>query len=432
MDKRYNILAGAAEIDITPAVGTLLAGSLKPRASIGIEDPLYVKAIVIESNGKRIAYVIFDLVALDRTVAEKGIKMATEKTGISAESIVWAASHTHTGPYTCGLFIDESNLNNQWLETIPEKMAQCIIEADRKKTPVKFSQMRSFHYGLGHNRRIEFKDGRAINTWLLANAPEQIQSTGSAGPIDPEIGIFCFEKPDGKILAVMFHFTLHTNTNFGLKFSADYPGIVAARLRERFGPDVITLFLPGACADINTTGPRHREVGNELGARIIESIEKRKPYAGTLEIGAIKAEIVVPRRNFMIDQKEKIKNSGWDLESQKFFYQEIEALKKEGKIEDSTVMQAWRIGQIGFVSFPGELFVEWGLKVKKESPFPFTYPVELGGDYLGYLVTQKAYQQGGYESLIARSAKTSVEGVMLMFDKAIELLNTLYNKRSSQ
>ncbi|MCM8825760.1 MAG: hypothetical protein NC937_06460, partial [Candidatus Omnitrophica bacterium] len=150
------------------------------------------------------------------------------------------------------------------------------------------------------------------------------------------------------------------------------------------------------------------------------------------ELDAIKAEITVPRRNFMIDQTERIKNSGWNLESQKVFYQEIDALKKEGKTEDSTIIQAWRIANIGFVSFPGELFVEWGLKVKKESPFPFTYPVELGGDYLGYLVTQKAYQQGGYESLIARSAKTSVEGVMLMFDKAMELLNTLYNKRGFQ
>ncbi|MCM8821440.1 MAG: hypothetical protein NC831_01305 [Candidatus Omnitrophica bacterium] len=432
MNKGYNLLAGAAEIDITPPVGTLLAGSLKPRVSIGIEEPLYVKAIVIESNGKRIAYVIFDLVALDRILAEKGIKMASEKTGIFAESIVWAASHTHTGPYTGGLFFDESNINNRWLETICEKMAQCIVEADRRKTPVKFSKMRSFHYGLGHNRRIEFKNGRAINTWLLANAPEQIQSLGSSGPIDPEIGIFCFEKLDGTILSVMFHFTLHTNTNFGLKFSADYPGVVAARLRERFGPDVTTLFLPGACADINTTGPRHREVGNELAVKIIESIERRKVYDGKLELDAIKAEITVPRRNFMIDQTERIKNSGWNLESQKVFYREIEALKKEGKTEDSTIIQAWRIANIGFVSFPGELFVEWGLKVKKESPFPFTYPVELGGDYLGYLVTQKAYQQGGYESLIARSAKTSVEGVMLMFDKAMELLNTLYNKRGFQ
>ncbi|MCX7705169.1 MAG: hypothetical protein N2115_02785 [bacterium] len=426
MNKKIT-LAGAAEVDITPHAGTLLAGSLKPRVSIGVEDPLYVKAISIESNGEKLVYVIFDLIALDRATAEKGIMMASEETGIPPDCIVWAASHTHTGPYTGGLFLDENFLDRNWLETIPEKMAQCIIKADRSKKPVRFSRLRNFHYGLGHNRRILFKDGRVINTWLLTNAPEQIQSIGSAGPVDPEIGIFCFDDLDGNILAVMFNFALHTNTNFGPKFSADYPGVVAARLRERFGPEVITLFMPGACGDINSTGPRYREVGNALAEKIIESIEKRKPQNDFLKIATKKSELIVPRRDFTVDQTERIRNSGWSIESQQVFFEELEALKKDGKTEDCTVIQAWCIGDTGFVSFPGELFVEWGLKIKKESPFPFTYPVEVGGDYLGYLITEEAWKQVGYEALIARSARPSPQGVKLMYEKAMEMLNQIYN-----
>lgn len=45
MSKR--LLVGTAEVDITPPVGTALAGSLHPRMSIGIEDPLTFKAIVL-------------------------------------------------------------------------------------------------------------------------------------------------------------------------------------------------------------------------------------------------------------------------------------------------------------------------------------------------------------------------------------------------
>ena len=37
---KKELLIGTSEIDITPPVGTLLAGSLEPRVSIGIEDPL--------------------------------------------------------------------------------------------------------------------------------------------------------------------------------------------------------------------------------------------------------------------------------------------------------------------------------------------------------------------------------------------------------
>ena len=42
---------GTAEVDITPPIGTALAGGLWPRTSVGVEDPLYVKAIVLESGG---------------------------------------------------------------------------------------------------------------------------------------------------------------------------------------------------------------------------------------------------------------------------------------------------------------------------------------------------------------------------------------------
>jgi len=407
------LLIGTAEIDITPPVGTPLAGSLQPRPSTGIEDPLYVKAIVLESGGKQLAYVVFDLIALNRKDGDRGIALSSERTGILRENIVWAATHTHTGPYTTRLFDDEPAVDEKYIATIPDKMAECVAAADRAKIPAGFCRLRSFHYGLVHNRRITLKNGKAINTWNLGQVPEDIQTIGTSGPTDPEIGILSFDDEQGELLAVMFHFTLHTNTNFGPRFSGDYPAVVAARIRERFGPQVVTLFLPGACADINTTGPRYRQTGDALAEVIIRALENRKPACNSLHLLSAKREVAVPRRDFTVDQEERISDSGWPLESQKRFRRELEILRKEGKKEDITILQAWQIGEVGFVSLPGELFVEWGLKIKKESPFKWTYPVELGGDYLGYMVTEKAWQEGGYESLIAR----------------LEMLHHLYKKR---
>ncbi|HXK45646.1 MAG TPA: hypothetical protein PL060_06775, partial [bacterium] len=296
----------------------------------------------------------------------------------------------------------------------------------------RFSKLRSFHYGLSHNRRILFKNGRVINTWLLHNAPEDVQSIGSAGPIDPEIGIFCFEDMEGMPVAIIFHFTLHTNTNFGSKFSADYPGVVAARIRERFGPDVITLSMPGACGDINSTGLRYRQVGDALAEKIISALETRKPETRPVFLGVKKCEVTVPIRDFSVDQTDRIASSGWDEESQKVFFNELEIMRKTGRKEDTTVLQAWCIDDVGFASLPGELFVEWGLKIKKESPFPFTYPVELGGDYLGYLITHKAWQEIGYEALIARSARPAPEGVEKMVQRVIEMLFELYREKGER
>ena len=100
-------------------------------------------------------------------------------------------------------------------------------------------------------------------------------------------------------------------------------------------------------------------------------------------------------------------------------------MRRDGETEGTTWVQVWRVAEVGFVCLPGEVFVEWGLKIKAESPFPWTFPIELSNDYLGYMVTPQAWEAGGYESLIARSAKPSVEGVKMMVDRSLALLHRL-------
>ena len=421
------LLVGVGEVDITPPVGMALAGSLKPRKSIGVQDPLYIKTIVLESGGRRLAYVILDLIKLIRAEGDRGVALASERTGIPPDHIVWAASHTHTGPYTAPIFgAEEGGMDQIWLEGIPDKFAECVAKADGSKVPARMSRLQGFHASLTHNRRVLFKNGRAVNTWNLGHLENEVQCVGSAGPTDPEIGILAFDDDTGDLIAVLFHFTLHTNTNFGRYFSADYPGVVAARMRERFGPHVSTLFLPGAFADLNSCGQRYRQVGDALAEVMIPRLDRRVPSQGGVRLASMKREVTVPFRDFTLDQEARIRTSGWSPEAQEVFRREVEIMRKEGQKEAQTVLQAWRIGDVGFASLPGELFVEWGLKIKRESSFPWTYPVELGGDYLGYLVTQDAWEAGGYESLIARSAKPSSEGVSYMVENALDMLSELY------
>ncbi|MGD0114355.1 MAG: hypothetical protein ABSD48_21060, partial [Armatimonadota bacterium] len=113
------------------------------------------------------------------------------------------------------------------------------------RRPAKLSRLRGYCNRVSHNRRLRFKDGREINTWLLHSGEAEVQCLGAAGPIDPELGVLCFDNAGGTPIAVLWHFTLHTNTNCGPRFSADYPAVVAARLREHFGSGVVCIFAPG-------------------------------------------------------------------------------------------------------------------------------------------------------------------------------------------
>lgn len=427
------LLVGAAEVDITPPVGTALAGSISPRPATGVDDPLTVKAVVLESGGTRLAYVLLDLIALRREEGDAAVAAASGRTGIPAGHIVWAASHTHTGPYTLPMF-GEDVVDRKWLAGIPDQFAVAVEQAQQSMRPARMCLERGYSNAMIHNRRLKYKDGREINTWLLHNGENEIQCLGSAAPVDPEIGILSFDDEQDAPIAILWHYTLHANSNFGPRFSADYPGVVAGRLRERFGPRTVPVFMPGACADVNPDVPdagpgrRHRLVGDQLAGVIIQRMGRRKPCREKIILGAIKEEMTVPYRDFTSDQEKRITDAQWLPREQEYFRRELAAMRQEGKKEDRTVIQAWRIGAVGFASLPGELFVEWGLKIKAESPFPWTFPVELGGDYIGYLVTRQAWQAGGYESLICRSARPSVEGVAMMAAKALELLGRLWKE----
>ncbi len=428
---KCNLLAGAAEVDITPPVGTMLAGSLFPRKSTGIDDPLTIKAVALKAGGTTLVYALLDIIALDRRVGDACVALASASTGIPECSILWAASHTHSGPYPVPLFGARTAdvVNSAWLKALPEHFSRAVETALRAMRPARMSRCRGYCNKMIHNRRLKFKDGREINTWLLNQGEEDVQCLGSAAPIDPEVGIVSFDDEHDVPIAILWHFSLHTNAAFGPRFSADYPGVVAARLRERFGCQTVPVFMPGAFADINPTAG-YREIGDELANVIIGRMNGRKHASAPVRLDVMKKEVVVPFRKLDENQNKRLKASQWSPDAQAVFRKDQAILRKQGVANARTLVQAWRIGEIGFASLPGELFVEWGLKIKTESPFAWTYPLELGGDYLGYLVTEQAWQAGGYESLTCRSAKPSAKGTARLVDVALKLLNRLYERET--
>jgi hypothetical protein len=78
----------------------------------------------------------------------------------------------------------------------------------------------------------------------------------------------------------------------------------------------------------------------------------------------------------------------------------LDARLKREPVADVEV-QAVQVGPAVFISAPGEIFVEFGLALEKGSPFPFTFPVELANDSVGYVPTEEALNPqtgGGYET----------------------------------
>jgi hypothetical protein len=80
---------------------------------------------------------------------------------------------------------------------------------------------------------------------------------------------------------------------------------------------------------------------------------------------------------------------------------------------------AFRIGDIGVATFPGELFAEIGANIKRRSPHPHTLVWSYCNGSIGYLPTAESYAEGGYE---IRTTHCAPEAEAIYTEGALQLL----------
>jgi hypothetical protein len=138
-------------------------------------------------------------------------------------------------------------------------------------------------------------------------------------------------------------------------------------------------------------------------------------------------DVDVPRCNAEAQRPEAITRLGWRPES-------FEGAKRTAAAMSRTLnvpVSAARIGPFAIATNAGELFVEWGILVKKRSPFPHTILSELTNDWIGYEPTELAFQHEGYETL-AGANFVALEGIQKLVDTAVEMLDELWKKGNGQ
>ena len=85
-------------------------------------------------------------------------------------------------------------------------------------------------------------------------------------------------------------------------------------------------------------------------------------------------------------------------------------------------LQAIRIGSMGIVSMPCEVFAEVGLELKRRSPLRPTFTIDLANGYYGYLPSPEQHALGGYETWRATSSYLEVQASRKMTEALLEML----------
>ncbi|QDT52693.1 Neutral/alkaline non-lysosomal ceramidase [Caulifigura coniformis] len=252
------LLAGTAKVDITNRTGP-------------VNDPLFVKALVLRSGETTAVIMTLDAVA----VGEIGhinndylpaLRARVQKEfGIAPTQILVNASHCH------GIVAPD----------VGECSFQAVSQALKNLVPVRVG------VGVGHedrvseNRRIKLKSGKTVDV-RHAYSFAADADIASVGPIDPAIGVLRLDRVDGRPLAVVYNFACHPiqGVPSGAN-TADMTGFASQVIEDNLGHGAVALFVQGCGGDINPVSykavdqPRDAEpLGNMLGLSTLKAVHR--------------------------------------------------------------------------------------------------------------------------------------------------------------
>ncbi|MCX7967978.1 MAG: neutral/alkaline non-lysosomal ceramidase N-terminal domain-containing protein [Armatimonadetes bacterium] len=426
---------GFAQSDITPPVGAVIPGDFRKRISTGIHDPLHATACVISEEKTTVAIVSVDALSVKRSLVESARNLAQSRCGIPAQNILIAATHTHCGGPIANAF--ECEADEDYCSFVVEKIAEAIVKAWENKGDAEVGIAVGHENRIAFNRRFVMKNGRH-QTHPGKGNPDIVRP---AGPTDPDVKVIAFKSKDGKMLGSIVNFACHCTVMGGTEFSADYPFYLSETLRKEFGEHCLTVFLQGASGDVTqvaNTLPREPEfgekwawrIGTRLGGEVIKTVALMD-FVDTAPLQIAQSHVRLARRHVpekMLEEAKLVLSDDGVPDVERIYAREIvllaEELKKQPFVEAET--QVIAIGRSAIVAIPGELFCQFGLDIKRASPFPTTLIATCANGMVGYLPTPDAFKGGGYEVRLARSSQLMPDAGDQLVGEALQLLQSLW------
>ena len=441
------LLAGAAEVVITPPVGTFLDGyGARNSGSVGVHDDLHARALVVDDGTTQAAIVGCDLIGVDRRLVAAARDHAANATGIPPQHIMIAATHTHAGP--AGLRRD---LDEALTDVTARKIAGAIIEAHGGKRPAVLKAGRGSVDSVSQNRR------------------------DPNGPADDALRVLLFDSPDPRdgIIAAVVNFACHATVLYhtNMRISADYPGYAVATVKRIVGEAPI-VFLNGACGDVNPAWIEQRydeaeRVGSIVGAEAGRRIAELRPLGAPQKVWNIRwdelldkhvtsGELIVeprfrvagrtvdvPLRSLeppdayerrLAELQERLSSIGAAdtegrrriVEMQTRYRTERTVAERLGPTAGHRIhpeVQAIALGEgCAILGLPGEFFVETAQRIQANASLRHLLVACYANHYVGYFVPRHAFDEGGYEPGVTLVDETAEE---TMHDAAIDVLASI-------
>lgn len=384
-----NIKAGISKIIITPEKPVRMSGyDARKDPFKGVHDDLQAGAVVFDNGENKACIITAEVIAFAHDYVDETKERITRETGIPEQHILMTAVHNHGGPVTRAYGDDLTANEKEYIKTLQDKIVQVVKEAADNVQPLRIGAGKG-ECKMNINRRAKQANG---SVWLGRN-PD--------GVCDHEVGVIRIDDMSGKTIGVFVNWPCHATTGGqdNYQITADWPGAAARDIADEYG-DPLVLITAGASGDINPIyGPNDNFNDiNAIGKDLADEVVRVCKEIDTYELKDM--EVVTETLNANGKKRSESRMPNVSLDPGPDVDIRITSLK---------------IGNILFCGISGELMNEIGLQVKKDSPFKYTYILTHCNGSSGYLVTDKAYKEGGYEPMVSRTMPGTEEMIIQGF-----------------
>ncbi|MDR2816899.1 MAG: hypothetical protein LBB62_09395 [Proteiniphilum sp.] len=438
---KLQLKAGASFRNITPEEAHFLFGyPFVERMSAGVHDPLLSSALYLSDGKEEVLFISNDVIYVSKDTVFRIRQAVFEKKGIPVSNIMIAATHTHSGPVTVDCVISENDpivpkVNKDYLRYMEKKTIEAAFQAIENAVSAEIAFVTGDTTGVGTNRH------------------------NPAGAKDMEAPAMVVRNSENKkyiasMLVCSMHPTiLHEDSQL---YSSDFPCFVREKLQqELLGTNCPVIYFTGTAGN---QSPRHvaksntfeeaRRLGAIVADAVLSELTENTIYSSEQAIRTLHTKADLPKRKFPAAEwaqqhRDEAKKRFKELKKSSESPQETrtaevdwfgaeELLFLAQKAQSCLLDEAYKsclpveiqivgIGGWRFIAWPGEIFVEYGLKLKAlyKNISLITY---ANGELQGYITTKEAVDKGFYE---AGNSLFDYRSGEILIKKTIDLLKQL-------
>lgn len=249
------MLVGTARVDISPALNPYWL----PLDEYELER-LYLRAIVIQSNGEYAALIGTDVANIEELVFQHATGLVAEFLNTTVANVVMSCTHTHgAAQWGSGLFFTAHNYGNEELgswNSLGDAALAAVTEASSNMVPA----------SMGHGNGESYLNVNRDHLNPLTGRWTQDSNLSASAPVDREVQALTFVNGNGTPIAVYTTYAMHpVNSYLAGYTSADWPGAMSRWIELAFDDNMVAINSQSPSGDIN---PRSRRPGTNSLASI--------------------------------------------------------------------------------------------------------------------------------------------------------------------